>query len=110
MFFYFKIGHVVNLHVVKFFFQNLLVKLYFQILADLSSKRYRTQSTTCWIVTMACGKKIFYECVACVFLTFGTISLIIAFFMALGFLKGVMTISFALAIDLYKSFWNSENG
>ena len=29
---------------------------------------------------------------------------------ALGFLIGVMTISFALPIDLYKSLWTSENG
>ena len=57
---------------------------------------------------MTWGKMIFYECVACVFLTFGTIFLGIAFFMALGFLMGVMTISFALPIDLYKSLWNSE--
>ena len=34
----------------------------------------------------------------------------IAFFMALGFLMGVLTISFALPIDLYKSLWISENG
>ena len=58
---------------------------------------------------MACGKKIFYECVACVCLTFGIIFLVIAFFMALGFLVGVMTISFAPPIELYKSLWNSEN-
>ena len=59
---------------------------------------------------MAWGKKIFYECVASVCLTFGTTFLVISFFMALGFLMGVMTISFALPIDLYKSLWNSENG
>ena len=58
---------------------------------------------------MAWGKKIFYECVACVCLTFGTIFLVIVFFMALGFLMGVMTISFALPIDLYKTLWISEN-
>ena len=61
-------------------------------------------------MTMACEKKFFYECVACVCATFGTIFLIIAFFMALGFLVGVMTKSFALPIDLHKSLWNSENG
>ena len=61
-------------------------------------------------MTMACGKMIFYECVACVCLTFGTITLVIAFFIALGFLVGVMTISFALPIDIHKSIWNSENG
>ena len=58
---------------------------------------------------MAWGKKIFYECVACVSLTFGTIFLVIVLFMALGFLMGVMTISFELPIDFYKSLWNSEN-
>ena len=59
---------------------------------------------------MACAEKAFYECVACVCLTFGTVFLVIAFFMALGLLLGVMTISFALPIDLYKSIWISENG
>ena len=61
-------------------------------------------------MTTAWGKNFFYECVACVCLTFGTIFLVSAFFMALGFLMGVVTISFALPIDLYKSLWNSENG
>ena len=61
-------------------------------------------------MTMAWGKKIFYECVACVCVTFGTIFLVIAFFMALEFLMGVLTISFALPNDLYISLWNSENG
>ena len=53
---------------------------------------------------MAWGKKIFYECVACVCLPFGTTLLVIAFFMAFGFLMGAMTISFAVPIDLYKLF------
>ena len=60
--------------------------------------------TTTW------GKRLFYECVACVCLTFGTIVLVVAFFMAIGLLMGVMTESFALPIDLYKSLWNSEKG
>ena len=59
---------------------------------------------------MAWCKKIFCECVACVCLTIGTFFLVITFFMALGFLLGVLTISFALPIDLYKTLWNSENG
>ena len=59
---------------------------------------------------MACIKNNFYESVACVCLTFGTISLGIAFFMAFGFLVGVMTISFSLSIDLYKSLCVSEKG
>ena len=59
---------------------------------------------------MACGKKMFYECVACVSLTFGTIFLVIKFFMALGLLTGVITISFALPNVFYKSLWISENG
>ena len=37
-------------------------------------------------------------------------NLFIAFFMAIGFLIGVMTISFALPIDFYKSLWISKNG
>ena len=60
-------------------------------------------------MTTATCKKIFYECVACVCLTFGIIFLVIAFFMALGFLMGVLTISFALPIDLYKTLRISEN-
>ena len=61
-------------------------------------------------MTTAWCKNIFYECVACVCLTFGTIFLVIAFFMAIGFLMGVMAISFALPIDLYKTLWNSKKG
>ena len=41
---------------------------------------------------MAGCKKIFYECVACVCLTIGTTFILIAFFMALGFLMGMLTI------------------
>ena len=59
---------------------------------------------------MAWFKMIFYECVACVCLTIGTIILVFAFFMALGFLLGVLTISFALPVRFYKSLWNSEYG
>ena len=61
-------------------------------------------------MTTARGKKTFYECLACVGLTFGTIFLVIASSMELGFLMGVMTRSFALPYDLYKSLWNSETG
>ena len=50
-------------------------------------------------MTMAWGKKVFYECVVCVCLTFGTIFFGFAFFVALGFLMGVMIISSALPID-----------
>ena len=66
--------------------------------------------TTCWELAKAGCKRIFYECVICVCPTFGIIFLLIAFFMALGFLMGVLTISFALPIDLYKSLWISKNG
>ena len=90
-------------HVVSFFFQNLIVKsFFFQILADLFSEIYQHQRTTCWKTTTAWVRKIFYECVACVCLTFGTIFLLSASFMAIGFLMRVNTISFALPIDLYK--------
>ena len=61
-------------------------------------------------MTTATCKRLFYECVACVCLTIGTMFLFIAFFMALGFLLGVLTISFALPIDLFKALWISENG
>ena len=61
-------------------------------------------------MTTGWGKNIFFECVACVCITFGTIFLVIAFLMAIGLLMGVMTISFALPIDLYKSLWNLRNG
>ena len=64
------------------------------------------QRTILWLG----AKGFFNECVACVCLTIGTIFLFIAFFMAFGFLLDVLTISFALPIDLYKSLWNSENG
>ena len=59
---------------------------------------------------MAWGKNNFYECVACVCLTFGKIFLTIAFFMAIGLLIGVMTISFALPIDIYNSLRISKIG
>ena len=94
----------------NFSIQNLLFKSSFQILAELLSKCYQHQRTTLRIRTMACGKEIFHECVACVCLTFGNIFLVIAFFMALGSLVGVMTISFALPFDFYKSLWVAENG
>ena len=55
-------------------------------------------------------ERFFYECVIGVCLTSATIFFFIAFFMGLGFLMGVMTISFALPIDFYKSLWFSENG
>ena len=55
---------------------------------------------------MACGKKIFCECVACVYITFRTSLLVTAFFMALGILVGVTTISFAPPIGFYKPLWN----
>ena len=44
----------------------------------------------------------------CVCLTFGIIFMVIAFRMALDSLMGLMTISFALPIDLYKFLWISE--
>ena len=67
-----------------------------------------TSKNNFWKMTTALGKKIFFECVTCVCLTFGTILLRTAFFMGIAFLVGVMTISFALPIDLYKSLANSE--
>ena len=59
---------------------------------------------------MARSKKIFYECVACVCLLIGAVFLVIAFFLALGLLMGVFTISISIPFDFYKSLWNSKNG
>ena len=112
---------LITQRVVSFQYQNLrrcqkcLFKimhfiLSFQILAEVLPKCYQNQRPTCWKLTIAWGKKAFYECVACVCLTFGSIFLVIALFMAIGFLMGVETVSFALPIDLYKSLWNSGNG
>ena len=61
-------------------------------------------------MTTAWCKKLFYDCVDCVCVRLGTIFLVFALFMAIGFLKGVMTTSFALPIDLFKSVLNSESG
>ena len=88
---------------------NSFFKIYFWDHLFRLSLNYH-QKTTCWIKTMAWGKKIFSESVAFVCLTFGTIFLVVAIFMALGFLMGVMTISFALPIYIYISLRNSEKG
>ena len=61
-------------------------------------------------MTTAWGTKFCFEYAACVYLTFGTIFLLITFSMAIEFLIGLMTISFALTVDLYKSLGISENG
>ena len=54
-------------------------------------------------MTTVGGKKLFNVCVVCVCLKFGTIFLLIEIFVTIGFLIGVMTISFALSIGLYNS-------
>ena len=59
---------------------------------------------------MACDKKIFLRVCGMCLSHVCIIFLVIAFFRALGFLVVVMTISFALPIDLNKSLWVSENG
>ena len=101
--FFFKIWRVVNLLIQKL----TRCKIYdsksaFQIIFSDSGWIIINVLPTCWKMTTAGCKIIFYECVVCVCLTFGTIFLLIAFFMAIGFLVRVMTISFALPIDLYK--------
>ena len=58
------------------------------------------QRTTCWKMTMVWGKKIFDECVACVWLTIGKNFWVFAFFMSIGFLMRVITISFAIRVDV----------
>ena len=97
-------------HVAIFSFQNLIFKSSFQIRADILSKCYQHQRTTCWKTTMVRIKKIKYECVACVCLTYRTILLVIAFFIATGFSMSVMTISFAILFDLVKILCTSESG
>ena len=77
--------------VVKFLFQNLtrgnffnskscFANLLLQIFAESLSKC--CQQPTCWLLTWC--KKVFYECVVCVCLTFGTIFLVVAIFGKLG--------------------------
>ena len=85
----------------------MILKSSFQILAALLSKCYIEQLVGLWL-----GPKRFSTSVWHVFdsLSQTTIFFVIAFLMALGFLLGVFTISFALPIDLYKSLWNSESG
>ena len=55
-------------------------------------------------------KSSFFECVACVCLTVGTILSVSSNFMAIGFLMGVVSISFSLPLDLCISLGNSEIG
>ena len=103
--FFFKIKRV-----VIFLIQNHAFYIVFSDSRWFIIKVVPTSKTACLKMTMAWAKKIFYECVACVCLMFGTLFLVIAFFIALGFSVGLMTISFALLIDLHKSLWNSKNG
>ena len=58
-------------------------------------------------MTTAWGKKLSTN-VWHVFVLRLVIFLVFAFFMAIVFLMGVMNISYALPIGLYKSLWNSE--
>ena len=80
----------------------------FQFLAEILSKCYQKERSFYWKKTTAWGEKLFFESVACVCFKLGTDILLIAFFMGIGFLMGVMTVSFALAIDLNKSLWISQ--
>ena len=76
IFFFFKTWRV-----VKLFFQNLLFKTSFQILAELSSKCYQNQKTTCWKTTRAWGKNVFFSSVWYVF-----VSRLVLYFWLLRFL------------------------
>ena len=94
-------------HVLKFLNQNLLFKSSFQILAEILSKSKNN------LLDNDVGlewKKISRVCGMCLSLTFGTIILVIAIFMALGFLMGKTILSIALPIDFYKSFWKTQSG
>ena len=94
----------------RFEYEIKLLKPSSLYLADILSKCYKHQKTNWWKMTTARGKKLFYDCVACVCFTFGTIFLAFEAFMANVFMMGLMTISFALPIDLCKPLWNWENG
>ena len=74
----------------------MLFKSSFQILADFLTNCY--QQPTCGKMTTTWCKRFFYECVVCVCFSFATIFFFIAFLLALGFLMGVMSTSFALPI------------
>ena len=84
-----------------FLIQNLIFKSCFQIRAELSYVLIISKNKL--LENDNLGQKAFYEFVACFCLTFGTTFLLIAFLTAIGFLMSVMTISFALPIDLNKS-------
>ena len=94
--------------VKQFLFQNLTFLSIFQILAELLSTFCLYQRQTCKKMTTTLCNKLFYEFGACVCLIISTNFLIILFFMAIGFLMGLITISFALPIDLYNPLWSSE--
>ena len=82
----------------------MILKSSFQIIAALLSKC--SQLVGLWL-----GVKRFFTSVWHVFVSqLVQFFLLFAFFMALGFLTGLLTISLALPIDLYKSLWISENG
>ena len=97
-----------NLTRCKIYEKKTFFKQFFQILAELLLNFYQHWRTTCWKMKTAWGEKLFFEYVACVRLTIRTIFLLIEFFMAIGSLRGVMTISFELPTELYKCLWNSK--
>ena len=88
---------------VKFLIEIMILKASCQIFAEEVPKCYQDRKTFCWKMTMAWFKKISHDCVPCVCFRFDTIVMVIAFLVAIGFLMGVMIISFALSIDLHKS-------
>ena len=68
------------------------------------------QLSTCSRMIMICGKIPSFVCVSCVCPTLGINLLAIATMRALMFFKGVITLSFAVLIELYKAHWNSKKG
>ena len=95
--FFFKVWRV-----VKILIQNNDFQIFFSDCCCIVIKVLPTCRFMPWC------KKMFYECVAPVCLKIGTIFLLIVFIMALGFLMGVLTISIAIPIELYKSLWSSK--
>ena len=84
--FLFEIWRVVNLLIQKLTrFKKFDSKSAFQIIFSDSGWIIINVLPTCWKMTTAGFRIIFYECVVCVCLTFGTIFLLIAFLWQLGF-------------------------
>ena len=87
-----------------FLIQSLIFKSAFKILAKVLARFCQNQRLTCLKPAAASGKNLIYECVACVCLTFGSISLFLASFVAVGIMMGVITVSLHYQLIYTKLF------